>query len=93
MAAHECYIVMLEMNNHLQALNIEEKKVTVEPTEDLEEISLDDDTPYRTTRIGTQVDPLVCNELALFLKKQSRHLRLEPRGHARDQSQYHGTQA
>ena len=36
--------------------------------EDLEEISLDDDTPYQTTRIGTQVDPLVRNELALFLK-------------------------
>ena len=39
MSTHECYIVMLEMNDHLQALNIEEKKVTVEPT--------DDDTPYR----------------------------------------------
>ena len=25
-ATHECYIVMLEMNDHLQALNIEEKK-------------------------------------------------------------------
>ena len=49
MAAYKCYIVMLEMNDHLQALNIEEKKVTVEPTEDLEETSLDDDTPYRHT--------------------------------------------
>ena len=44
MATRECYIAMLEMDD-LQALNIEERKVTVEPTEDLEEISLADDTP------------------------------------------------
>ena len=44
MVTCECYIAMLEIEGHLQALNIEEKRVTVEPTEDLEEISLDDDT-------------------------------------------------
>ena len=68
MAAYECYVAMLEMDDHLQALNIKERKVTIEPTEDLEEISLDDDTPYRTTRIGTQADLIVRKELALFLK-------------------------
>ena len=67
MAACECYIAMLEMDNHLQALNIEERKVTIEPMEYLEEISLDDDTPCWTTYIGTQADPSVCKELALFL--------------------------
>ena len=45
MATRECHIAMLEMDDHLQALNIEERKVTVESTEDLEEIPLDDDTP------------------------------------------------
>ena len=44
MATRERYIVMLERDDHLQALNIEERKVIVEPTEELEEISLDDDT-------------------------------------------------
>jgi len=68
MATCKCYIAMLEMDDHLQALNIEERKVTVEATEDPEEISLDDDTPGRTTRIGTQADPSVSEELALFLK-------------------------
>lgn len=29
---------MLEMHDHLQTLNIEERRVTVEPTEALEEI-------------------------------------------------------
>jgi len=28
----ECYIAMLEMEDHLQALNIRERQVTVEPT-------------------------------------------------------------
>lgn len=66
--ARKCYIVVLEMDNQLQALNIEEWQVTLEPTEDLEEISLYDDCPDLITRIGTQADPLICKELALFLK-------------------------
>ena len=45
MAARECYVAMLEMDDHLQALNIEERKVAVELTEDLEEISLDNNIP------------------------------------------------
>ena len=49
MVACECYIAMPEMDGHLQALNIEERRVIVEPIEDLEEISLDDDTPGQTT--------------------------------------------
>ena len=44
---------MLKMDNHLQTLNIEEQRVTVEPTENLEEISLDDNFPGRVTCIGT----------------------------------------
>lgn len=52
MAACECYIAMLEMDNHLQALNINEQRVVVEPTEDLEEVSLDDNIPGRITHIG-----------------------------------------
>ena len=53
MATHKCHIAMLEMDDHLQALNIEERKVTIEPTEDLEEIPLDDDTPDWTTHVDT----------------------------------------
>ena len=68
MVACECYIAMPEMDGHLQALNIEERRVIVEPIEDLEEISLDDDTPGQTTWIGTQANLSVCKEIALFLK-------------------------
>ena len=56
------------MDDHLQALNIEEMKVAVKPTENLEKISLDDNIPGRITHIGMQADPSVCKELALFLK-------------------------
>jgi len=68
MAFCECYIAMLEMDDHFQGLNTEEKKLTVELTRDLEQISLYDDTPGWTTHISTQVDPLVRKEFALFLK-------------------------
>ena len=68
MAASECYIAMLEMDDHLQALSIKERWVIVEPMEDLEEISLDNNIPGRITRVGMQVDPSVHQELALLLK-------------------------
>ena len=57
MAACKCYIAMLEMDNHLQALSIKEQRVVVEPTKDLEEISLDDNILSRITRVSTQADP------------------------------------
>ena len=36
MVACECYVIMLEMDDHLLALNIKERKVTIEPMDDLE---------------------------------------------------------
>ena len=56
------------MDDHLQALNIKKWRVTVESTEDLEDISLDDSRLDQVTRIGTQANPLVYKELTLFLK-------------------------
>ena len=44
MATHECYIAILEMDDHLQALNINKRKVIIELTNDLKEISWDNDT-------------------------------------------------
>ena len=68
MATCESYVGMLGMDGHLQALNIEERRVTVEPMEVLEEVSLDDNILSRTTCIDTQVDPSIRKELAFFLK-------------------------
>ena len=52
-AACECYIAMLEMDDHLQTMTIEEQRTIVKPVEGLEEILLDDSKPERTTKIGT----------------------------------------
>ena len=42
MAARECYIAMMEIDDHLQAMNIKEHRTTTEPVEKLEEVLLDD---------------------------------------------------
>ena len=41
----ECYIAMLEMNDHLQTMSIEEQRAVSEPVEGLEEILLDISRP------------------------------------------------
>ena len=51
MAACECYIAMLKIDDRLQALNIEEQRVTVKPIKDLEKISLDDNCLGQIPRI------------------------------------------
>lgn len=68
MAACKCYIAMLEMDDHLQALNIEERQVMMETTKALEDVSLDDRHLDQTTRIGTQSSLLVHKELTLFIR-------------------------
>ena len=68
MAAHECYVDMMEMDDHLQAMNIEEHLTTTEPVEKLEEVFLDDSNHERTTKIGTLASPVVCQELTAFLR-------------------------
>ena len=67
--ARECYIAMLEMDDHLQTMNIEEERAIVEPVEGLEEILLDNSRPERTTRIGTLASPSVRQALMAFLRE------------------------
>ena len=45
MGARECYIAMLEMDDHLQTMNNEEQRAIVEPVEGLEEILLNNFRP------------------------------------------------
>ena len=52
-AAHECYIAMMEMDDHFQAINIEEYWTVTEPVKRLKEILLNDSKPNRMTRIGS----------------------------------------
>jgi len=52
-AARECYIAMLEMNDHQQTICIEEQRTIAEPVEELEEVTFDESRPKQTTRVGT----------------------------------------
>ena len=66
--AHECYIAMMEIDDHLQAMNIEEHRTTTEPVEKLEDVLLDDSDHEQTTKIGTLANPAIRQELAAFLR-------------------------
>ena len=67
-AARECYIAMLEMEDHQQTMCIGEQRTTAEPVKELEEISLDESRPKRTTRMGTLASPLKRQALTAFLR-------------------------
>ena len=75
-ATRECYIAMLEMDDHLQTMNIEEQRTMIEPLERLEEIPLDGSRLNRTTWISTLANPVV--RLALFSQSESGCIRLDP---------------
>ena len=68
-AACECYFAMLEMEDHQQAMCIEEQRLTAEPVEELEEVALDESRPERTTKIGTSASQPVQQALRAFLRR------------------------
>ena len=49
----ECYIAMLEMDDHQQTMCIEEQRAITEPVEELEEVTLDELKLEWMTRMGT----------------------------------------
>ena len=55
LAARECYLAMLSVDEHMQTMAIEERRVTAEPTEVLEDIPLEEGNPEKFTRIGTSM--------------------------------------
>ena len=59
---------MMEMDNHLQAMNIEEHQMVTELVEKLEEILLDDSKLGQTTKIGTLASLTVRQALMTFLR-------------------------
>ena len=77
MATRECYIAMMEMEDQVQALNIEEHQTVTEPIEKLEEIPLDSSGPDRTTKIRTLANPHNPSRAHNLSQKQSRCICLE----------------
>ena len=68
MAARECYIAMLEMKDHQQTMCIGEQRTTMEPIEELEEITLDESRPERMIRVGTLASQPMRQALAAFFR-------------------------
>ena len=67
-AACECYVAMMEMDDHLQAISIEEHQMAKEPIEKLEEVLFDDSKLDRTTKIRTLANPAIRQALITFLR-------------------------
>ena len=67
-AARECYVAIMEMDDHIQAMSIEEHQTTTEPVETLEKVFLNDSNQERTTKIGTLASPAIRQELTAFLR-------------------------
>jgi hypothetical protein len=51
-AARECYLASLGSGGRNQTMTIEEQKITVKPSEELDTIELEEGRPERTTKIG-----------------------------------------
>ena len=65
----ECYIAMLEMNDHQQTMCIEEQRTIAEPVEELEEVTLNNSRPEWMTRMGTLASQPVRQALTTFLRE------------------------
>ena len=60
---------MLAMDEHVQMMNIEEKRVVAEPSEVLKDISLDENNPERCTKVGANLEEKTKKGFIRFLKK------------------------
>ena len=60
---------MLAMDDQVQTMNIEEKRIVVGPTEALENIPLDVSNPERCTRVGADLEEKNKKDLIQLLKK------------------------
>ena len=56
LAARECYLAMLAMDDQVQTMNIEERRAMAEPTKALENISLDENNLKRCNRVGADLE-------------------------------------
>ena len=71
MVARECYLAMLAMDEQVQTMNIEERRVVTEPIEALKNILLDENKPERCTRVGANLEEKTKQDLVRFLKKST----------------------
>ena len=63
LATRKCYLAMLTMDEHVQTMSIEERRVVAKPPEVLEDISLEESNPKKFTRIGTSMKEMMKKDL------------------------------
>ena len=67
-AAKECYLTSLGSEGQNQTMTIEERKILVKSSEELDTIELEDGHPEKTTKIGANLPPKMKESLIQFLK-------------------------
>uniref|UniRef100_A0A2N9H4C4 Uncharacterized protein n=1 Tax=Fagus sylvatica TaxID=28930 RepID=A0A2N9H4C4_FAGSY len=67
-AARECYLASLGSGGQNQTMSIEEQKILVKPSGELDTIELEDGRPERTTKVGADLPPEMKESLVQFLK-------------------------
>ena len=65
----ECYLAMLAMDELVQTMSIDKRRVTTEPTEALEDVPLEKSDLEKFTRIGISMEIKTKQNLVHFLKK------------------------
>ena len=71
LATRECYLAMSAMDEQMQTMNIEERRILAEPIEVLEDVLLDESNPEKFTKIGTSMGEKTKQDLIGFLKKNT----------------------
>ena len=66
LVARECYLAMLAMDKYVQTMSIDERRVTMEPTEVLEDVPLDKSNPEKFIRIETSMEMKTKQDLVHF---------------------------
>ena len=69
LAAREYSLAKLAMDEHMQTMSIDERRVTTKPTEALEDVPLGKNNLEKFTRIGTSMEMKTKQDLVHFLKK------------------------
>ena len=69
MAARECYLAMMTLDEQVQTMSIEERRFVAEPTEVLEDVPLEEGNPEKFTRIGTSMEEKTKQDLVQFLRE------------------------
>ena len=69
LAARECYLVMMALDEQVQTMSIEERKVVAEPTKVLRNVLLQEDDLEKFTIIGIGMKEKARKDLIQFLRK------------------------